>query len=217
MKAVFFDMDGVLIDSEEQWKAVEGAFFGRMVPGWQEQDHHKIVGLGVPDLYKFLVKEYGVTDPYEDFARECEALAGTVYGERVNLYPGFLELLAALRDAGLPVSLVTASPRRWVDMVLRRFALEPQFHSVTTIDDVDGEGKPSPAIYLKAARTAGVAPEHGVAIEDSIYGVASAKAAGMKVVAFRNGSNTVQDLSEAHDEAAGHAEITLERLKALFS
>jgi HAD superfamily hydrolase (TIGR01509 family) len=215
MKAVIFDMDGVIVDSELQWQRCEGEFFRKHVPTWCEADHHKIVGLGVEDLYHFLAREYSISAGKEQFLKECHDIAALVYNERCSLTPGFTETLAEIKRRGLLLGLASSSPRLWILAVLRRFGLEDTFKAMACADDVpSGKTKPEPDIYLEALRRVGVSAGEAIAIEDSALGLRAAKRAGMACAAFRNGSNDAQDFSAADFEIRSLAEI-LPRLPAL--
>jgi HAD superfamily hydrolase (TIGR01509 family) len=132
-------------------------------------------------------------------------MANQIYGQKVSLMPGFQESLSMLRANRVPVALASSSPMSWINIVLDRFDLSHAFDVVVSADELDGRGKPSPAIYLHTASKLGVKPEKCLVIEDSMNGVLSAKNAGMFCVGFRNGFNEEQDISRAdiiiHDMA----------------
>ncbi|MBI5595522.1 MAG: HAD-IA family hydrolase [Elusimicrobia bacterium] len=181
-KAVILDMDGVMVDSERQWRETEGEHIRKLVLGWSEADSHAVVGLGVVELHQRLVERHALGMSRADF-------------------------LAELRGRNLPVGLASSSPRRWVDSVLERFALRPDFKALATGDETPGRTKPHPDLYLLAAARLGVEPASCLAVEDSAYGVAAAKAAGMACVGYRSGDNDAQDLSKADAEARSFAEV----------
>ena len=200
MNTVIFDMDGVIIDSERQWKILEGPFFRRILPGWRDEDHKKIVGLGVVDLYFWLVKEYGLKEPKDRFLAQCEKLAEEIYGRKTSPPAGLFEFIADLKNKGVVLGLASSSPRAWIDITLSRFDLKKEFSAVVSGDDAPGKTKPAPDIYLLAAQKLGVPPARCLAIEDSVLGVRAAKSAGMSCAGFRNGHNHEQDLSLADFE-----------------
>lgn len=200
MNTVIFDMDGVIIDSERQWKILEGPFFRRILPGWRDEDHKKIVGLGVVDLYFWLVKEYGLKEPKDQFLTQCEKLAEEIYGRKTSPPAGLFEFIADLKNKGVVLGLASSSPRAWIDITLSRFDLKKEFSVVVSGDDAPGKTKPAPDIYLLAAQKLGVPPARCLAIEDSVLGVRAAKSAGMYCAGFRNGHNHEQDLTLADFE-----------------
>lgn len=200
MRAVIFDMDGVLVDSERQWKLASQAQMRRLAPRWSENDSEAVVGLGVIELHEYLERRHAPAPSRPEFLRLCDGLAEEVYGRRVTRAAGLPELLESLAARGVKVGLASSSPRPWVDMVLDRFALRSFFGALATGDETPGRVKPEPDLYLLAAARLGVAPGDCTAVEDSRYGVAAAKAAGMRCLALRSADNAGQDLSKADAE-----------------
>lgn len=198
--AVVFDMDGVLVDSERQWRVAGDAQLRRLAPRWAEADSQAVVGLGVVELHEYLERNHPPAPARADFLALCDGLAEEVYGTRVSLAPGVRELLAGLAARGVPVGLASSSPRPWVDRVLGRFGLRASFKALATGDETPGRVKPHPDLYLLAAERLGVDPAVCVAVEDSRYGVAAAKAAGMACLALRTDDDAGQDLSAADGE-----------------
>ena len=197
MDAVIFDMDGVIVDSEIHWKTTEGYFLQSLIPTWNINDQDKILGLGVHDLYALLASTYQLQKTKEQFLELYQEMANVIYGEKVSLIEGFTELLSVLHANHIPVALASSSPWTWINIMLERFNLRESFQAIVSADELEGEGKPSPAIYLFTAKRLGVSPTRCIAIEDSKNGVLSAKNAGMYCIGFRNGFNDEQDLSRA--------------------
>jgi HAD superfamily hydrolase (TIGR01509 family) len=197
MDAVIFDMDGVIVDSEIHWKTTEGFFLQSLIPGWSANDQDRIIGIGVLDLYALLVDTYHLQKTQEEFLEIYQEMANEIYGQKVSLMEGFTELLTTLNTNHIPVALASSSPASWINIMLERFSLRDSFQVVVSADELKGQSKPSPAIYLLTATRLGIRPERCIAIEDSKNGVLSAKNAGMFCVGFRNGFNNVQDLSIA--------------------
>ncbi len=200
IRAVVFDMDGVIVDSEAQWKAQEESFFRAAVPAWRAEHHRRIVGLGVEDVYHFMVREFGLQMPLDDYLARCEEVAREVYLHKVVVADGLRELLVDLRRRRIPTAIASSSPRRWINLVLDRFALAPSFDAVVSADDVGGRTKPAPDIYLEAVRRLALAPADCLAVEDSTVGVRAAKAAGLACAALRTPHNADQDLALADFE-----------------
>ena len=218
MKTFIFDMDGVIVDSELHWKSLEGYFLQSLIPAWTAADQDRIIGLSVHDLYRLLTTDYGLQHNKEEFLDLYHEMAREIYAEKASLIPGFLDVLSWLCEKRVRIALASSSPRPWIEMVLDKFDLHEAFEVVVSADELQGEGKPSPAIYLLTARRLGVRPEQCVVIEDSEKGVLSSKSAGMFCIGFRNGFNDEQDLSAADLLITGFFELddpTLTRLLAL--
>ena len=215
MDAVIFDMDGVIVDSEIHWKTTEGYFLQSLIPTWNINDQDKILGLGVHDLYALLASTYQLQKTKEQFLELYQEMANVIYGQKVSLIEGFTELLSALHANHIPVALASSSPWTWINIMLERFNLRASFQAIVSADELEGEGKPSPAIYLLTAKRLGVSPTRCIAIEDSKNGVLSAKNAGMYCIGFRNGFNDEQDLSRADMIIQHFAELDWQTLRQL--
>ena len=215
MDAVIFDMDGVIVDSEIHWKTTEGYFLQSLIPTWSINDQDKILGLGVYDLYALLASTYQLQKTKEQFLELYQEMANVIYGQKVSLIEGFTELLSALHANHIPVALASSSPGTWINIMLERFNLCESFQAIVSADELEGEGKPSPAIYLLTAKRLGVSPTRCIAIEDSKNGVLSAKNAGMYCIGFRNGFNDEQDLSRADMIIQHFAELDWQTLRQL--
>lgn len=200
MKAVIFDMDGVLVDSERQWRLAGDAQMRRLAPRWTDADAEAIVGLGVVELHEYVERHHAPAPARADFLKLCDSLAEEVYGKLVTPAVGLPELLSAIAARRFKVGLASSSPRPWVDRVLDRFSLRRYFGALATGDETPGRVKPQPDLYLLAASRLGVDPKDCTAVEDSRYGVAAAKAAGMRCFAVRCADNAGQDLSQADAE-----------------
>ena len=212
MDAVIFDMDGVIVDSEIHWKTTEGFFLQSLIPTWSVNDQDRIIGLGVLDLYALLTNTYHLQKTEEQFLAIYQEMANEIYGQKVSLMEGCAALLYALNSKNIPVALASSSPASWINIMLERFSLRDSFKVVVSADELTGQGKPSPAIYLMTAMRLGVRPDRCIAIEDSKNGVLSAKNAEMFCVGFRNGFNDEQDLSGADMVIHHFAEFDWEKL-----
>ena len=217
MKAVIFDMDGVILDSEIHWKKAELSLFNKIVANWTKDDQHKIVGLSIHDTYRLLANDFGLTIGRDDFLERVMGVASDVYRNKANLMPDFLEFIKNIKSKNIPTALASSSLRRWIDLAIGRFSLKDYFDYIISSEDVDGKGKPAPDIYLFAAQRLGIDPKECLVIEDSRNGVVSAKSAGMYCVGLRNGFNEKQDLSTADREIEGFIKINNNEFFNLFT
>ncbi len=214
MKAVIFDFDGVLVDSETYWKAGEIDLFKKLVPNWRDEDVQRMMGRTLTGIYELLVAEYGLAIPFDQFFREFSGLAKRVYAQ-CHVVPGVLPLLEALQAASIPFAIASSAKRAWIDAALRVHTLDRFFTTIVSLDDLQfGQGKPMPIPYLLAAKKLDMDPADCVAVEDAANGVTSAKAAGMKCVAYRWPGNQ-QDLSEADRVVEDMNLVTVELLRLL--
>jgi HAD superfamily hydrolase (TIGR01509 family) len=205
MDAVCFDMDGVLVDSEDFWVPREvDDLFPQLLPT-ARVDVEEITGLNYRDIYDYLDENYEVAMGREAFLAWYDDAAESIYGEDVTLLPGTTALLDDLRDPGASLALVSSSPSDWIDVVRDRFDLD--FDVVVSADSVDVAGKPEPDIYEHAADRLGVSPERAVAVEDSGHGITAARRAGMHVVGFKHGQPDTTDRSDADYVATTPADL----------
>jgi len=211
-RAVVFDMDGVIVDSEAQWKPLEREFLSAEVDGWSEEYHARLVGMGVEDVYAHLTREHGLHMDKADFLERSEKVARQVYLERVSLVEGFEAFLAELRARGTPTAIASSSPHRWISLVLERFKLASRFDAVVSSDDVGGRTKPQPDVYLEAAARLQLPPASCLAVEDSAIGLEAAKRAGLRAAALRTTHNLAQNLSRADLELNGFQHADCEGL-----
>jgi len=186
MEAVCFDMDGVLVDSEDYWVPYER---DELLPriGLGDLDIDEITGMNYREIHDYLVETYGVEMDQREFLGWYEETAERIYGEDVTLLPGAHDLVSDLRERDAPVAIVSSSPHDWIDVVRERFGLDVD--AVVSADAIEGPGKPHPAVYEHAADELGVEPARTVAVEDSVHGIESADRAGMHVVGFRHGGS----------------------------
>ncbi|HEX2314201.1 MAG TPA: HAD family phosphatase [Thermomonospora sp.] len=181
LRAVLFDMDGLLIDSERMWFEVESEVMAWLGGTWGPEHQEKMVGGSLHRAAAYMLSLTGPVAPPEEVARRM--LDGMV--ERLSacapFMPGAKELLTAVRDAGLPTALVSSSHRRLIEAVLDGIGRD--HFTLTVAGDEVTHLKPDPEPYLTAAAGLGVPPAQCVALEDSPTGVAAAQAAGCVTVA----------------------------------
>ena len=187
-KAVLWDMDGTLVDTEPYWIETEFALAERYGGSWSTEHALELVGNDLIESGRYIREHMfqGVEIDLEPADIVEQLLDGVVarVEEAVPWRPGAVELLASLRAADVPCGLVTMSYRRFVAPILAHLP-EGTFEAVITGDSVSN-GKPHPEPYLKAAADLGVAAADCLAIEDSNTGARSAEAAGCTVLVVPN-------------------------------
>lgn len=183
IEAVVFDMDGVLLDSEPIWRAVEQEVFARLGIEVTKEDLMRTMGVRIADVVAGWYRRYPWQGPSpEEIADEIvERVADTIRREG-GLNDGAVEAIDYFRGLGLRLALASSSSMRLIQAVLSMGGLEDRFDVVLTAEE-ESHGKPDPAVYLRAAERLGVPPERGLAIEDSLAGIRAAKAAGMVCIA----------------------------------
>ncbi len=179
--AVLFDMDGLLVDSEPLWLEAETAVMARLGADWTKADQMQLLGGSLDRTVRYLLAKATKPVPPEVVAEWLmSGIAERVRDRGVPVQPGARELLAEVTRAGLPHALVTSSERRFMETVLAGTGM--RFDALVCADDVTVT-KPDPEPYLLAAKLLDVDPDRCFALEDSPNGVASAEAAGCRVIA----------------------------------
>jgi len=178
--AVFWDMDGTLVDTEPYWLAAESRLVESFGGVWSEADGLQLVGSSL-ERSAIILQSRGVALEVDEIVAVLTDRVLEQIEVAVPWRPGARELLAALREVVVPTALVTMSIGRMAERVVSAIGFEA-FDTIVSGDQVVN-GKPDPDCYLLAAQRLGVDPRHSVAIEDSEYGVAAAVAAGMVTIA----------------------------------
>lgn len=181
LQGVLFDMDGLLVDSEPLWFEVESAVMQRLDGQWSTADQKALIGGSLPRTVSYLLDRARRPASREEVANWLvDGMTSLLQSRPLPMRPGAADLLAQVRSAGIPHALVTSSERPVMNAVLRHTGAG--FSALVCADDVR-HGKPDPEPYLMAAELLGAEPASCVALEDSPNGVASAQAAGCKLVA----------------------------------
>ena len=219
MKAIIFDFDGVIVDSERYWALLMEDLCAKLVPEWKSGDNARhLTGANLQDNYAYIQKAYDISFSWEEFEQQVEQLTVAIYGEKTSFLPGFPDLVRELKKRGIPLGLASSSKRAWIETAFSRLGMGEYFPLRATGDDLKpGEGKPAPTLYLRAAKMLGVDPKECIAIEDSHHGALSAKTAGMYCIGIRNGINDVQDLSMADECIHGFAKLDAKKLDDLMN
>jgi sugar-phosphatase len=185
IKAVIFDMDGILIDSEPFWKISEIENFKSLGVPLTAEMCETTVGMRIQEVTRLWHSRY----PWDISLISFEQLENDVIDGVINLIKkngtpakGMYEALEFFREKDLPMAIASSSAVKMINAVIEKFAIQEYF-KVTHSAENEEFGKPHPAIYLNTAKMLGIAPEYCLAVEDSFNGLKSAKAAGMKTIA----------------------------------
>ena len=182
--AVIFDLDGVILQTEEVWDEVRGRYVVERGGRYDEQAQRAMMGMSAPEWSRFLHVELGVPGTPEQISADIVRLMEARYRERLPLIPGAPEAVERLARRW-PLGLASSSNRPLIDAALELSGLARLFAATVSSEEV-ARGKPAPDVYLEAARRLDVEPGDCAAVEDSHSGIRSAKAAGMRVIAIPN-------------------------------
>jgi len=182
--AVVFDLDGVLLQSEEVWDAVRERYVRERGGRYDDEVQRAMMGMSAPEWSRFLHEEAGVPDEPDAINDEVVRRMLAAYRDELPLLPGAVAAVQRTA-AAFPLALASSSNREVFEEVLELAGIAGCFSATVSSGEVE-RGKPAPDVYLEAARRLGVDPTHCAAVEDSHAGIRSAKSAGMRVVAIPN-------------------------------
>ncbi len=210
-RAVIFDMDGVLTDSESAFFAAVNDILARYDKRISIEEYERHIGSATSDMWARVIELKGVPASHDEIIEAYEAPLMARLREPRPPLPGARELIDALRSRGAPIALCTASFSRWADAILGGAGLAGLFDVLSTADMV-ARTKPDPAPYLLAAQKLRLPPEQCIAIEDSVSGVTSAMGAGTHVMQLRATATAAQPVEGVARVLASLAEFPLDLL-----
>lgn len=182
--AVVFDLDGVILQTEEVWDEVRGRYVVEQGGRYDAAAQRAMMGMSAPEWSRYLAEDLGVPGTPEEISADIVRLMEARYREELPLIPGARDAVERLA-ARWPLGLASSSNRPLIDAALELAGLVVFFQATVSSEEV-ARGKPAPDVYLEAARRLGVPAERCSAVEDSDSGIRSAKAAGMHTIAIPN-------------------------------
>ncbi|MEO1498581.1 MAG: HAD family phosphatase [Planctomycetota bacterium] len=182
LRAVAFDMDGVLANSEDVYELTGTETLRRRGKMFDDELRHRMMGLPTMKALQLMIDHHGLDDTPEAIARESEQTFWELAADRLAPMPGVAAIFDRLDAAGVPRGVVTSGTRGYAERILRIVGVRDRLKFVITADDVK-IGKPDPEPYLMAAEEHGVPPEAMLVLEDSRIGSRAGIAAGAYTVA----------------------------------
>ncbi len=207
IKAVVFDMDGVLIDSEPVWERVRRKFVADHGGRWPDDAQDRMMGMSTAEWSAYLSADFGLRLSAPRTAELVIAAMAAEYQAHLPLLPGAVEAVREL-SARYPLAVASSAPRSLIEAVLDTSGLRPAFAAAVSSEEV-ARGKPAPDVYLEATARLGVPASACAAVEDSSNGLRSAAAAGLAVIAVPR-----PEYPPAA-EALDHARLVLDSLAQL--
>lgn len=213
-EAVVFDMDGVLIDSEQVWDDIREALARERGGSWHAGAQRDMMGMSSPEWSRYMHDRIGLLEPPDEINRVVVERMLERYAAGPPWIEGALDAVKRLPE-GFVLGLASSSNRELIDAVLEAGGIRDLFRASVSSEEV-ARGKPAPDVYLEAAARLGIAPKACVAVEDSHNGIRSAKAAGMTCLAIPNERFPPGDaLAEADLVLASIDELTVELVDRL--
>lgn len=184
IEAVVFDLDGVIVDTEQVWDEVREALVRERGGRWSERAQADMMGMSSPEWSAYMHDELGLEESPAELNDEVVRRMLERYREELPLLPGAVEAVRRLAGA-FRLAVASSSNRPLIEAVLEGAGIAELFEAVVSSEEV-ARGKPAPDVYLEAMRRLGVEPARAAAVEDSANGLRSAHAAGLRVLALPN-------------------------------
>ena len=182
IRAVVFDLDGVLVDSEPVWEQVRRGLVTERGGHWAPDAQRRLMGMSTPEWSRYLSEDLGVGLPADEVATQVTDRMAARYRERVPLIDGAVDAVHRIA-ARWPLAVASSAPATLIETVLQSAGLRAYFTVVKSTEQV-AHGKPAPDIYLAVTAELGCPPPDCAAVEDSSNGLRSAAAAGLRVIAI---------------------------------
>jgi HAD superfamily hydrolase (TIGR01509 family) len=204
---VIFDLDGLLLDSEQLWDEAREELSRERGGRWHDGAQRDMMGMSSPEWSRYMHEQIGLRENPEEISAEVVRRMEALYRKRLPLVPGAREAVERMA-ARWPLGLASSSNRPLIDLALELAELAQFFRATLSSEEV-ARGKPAPDVYLEAAKRLGVEPTRAAAIEDSHNGIRAAAAAGMLVVAVPNRR------FPPGEDALAEADVVLDSLEEL--
>lgn len=216
LKAVIFDMDGVIIDSEPLHYDFEQTLFSKLNISVEKDYHNSFVGTTSHYMWNKLKDKYQLSQSIEELVSESRTSFMTFLKklEKIEAIQGVTSLIQELHHNDIKLAIASSSPLDMISFIVTTLNLDEYFSILVTGDNVE-RSKPNPDIFLLAAEKLSVSPNECIVIEDSGNGVKAAKAAGMKCIGYKNPNSGNQDISIADIIIDNYASLSLATFKTL--
>ena len=193
-EAVIFDMDGVLVDSEPIYTAVERNNFRQLGLSITEEEHRRFQGIATDRMWQLLRAKYDLKQSVEELVEMTKGFVTPYFHsmEKIDPIPGVDELIIMLKKKGILLAVASSSYPEVIDIILRKTGLKDYF-DVVVDSQMAGSSKPDPDIFLLAAVKLGISPDRCIVIEDSANGIMAARKAGMFCIAYTGQDFELQD------------------------
>ena len=210
---VVFDLDGLLLDSEQVWDAAREELAEERGGRWHPQAQRDMMGMSSPEWSRYMHDVIGLPESPEEINAEVVRRLERRYGEHFPVIPGAQAAVNRLAERW-PLALASSSNRGLIDLALDLMGIADRFQATVSSEEV-AHGKPAPDVYLEAARRLHVDPTRAAAIEDSHNGIRAAKAAGMRAIAIPNAHFPPDEdaLAQADVVLGSLAELTAEAVE----
>ncbi len=183
IKAVIFDMDGTLLDSEPLWLRADLAMVASYGGFMSEEEHDNCIGMGSVNFVNFIKEKYGITAPAEELLEFQKRTYLEIAREEIKAFPEMTAFARWAKEKGLKTAIASGSSPQIIEETTEQAGIRELFFPRLSAQDA-GRGKPAPDVFLLAAKQLGVPPKNCLVMEDSPLGVEAARRAGMIAAAI---------------------------------
>ncbi|NLU52254.1 MAG: HAD family phosphatase [Clostridiaceae bacterium] len=216
IKALVFDMDGVIIDSEPIHTQILVQVLKELGKDVDPREFDEFIGMRDDEMWGVLKKRHMLKETVEQLlALHDTYKKKRFFGNDLEPIQGIPELISKAKSMNLKIALATSSHRFLAEQILKTLKIRHYFDALVTGNDVSNS-KPDPEVYIKAALSLGVEPSECIAIEDSYFGIKASKGAGMKCIAYLNPNSGSQDTSSADLTVSSIKDIDLDKIIELL-
>jgi len=213
IKAIIFDMDGVIIDSEPLYYQIQKGFFKELGFSVSKQEYNTFIGAGMQLLWEKLHSKHNLPYTVEQLVAMNNVLIYKTFSNSDSLRAtdGFYSFLTYIKEMGIKTAVASSTSKKIINVILSRLGVIHEFDVIISSEEVL-LGKPEPDIFLRAANKLNLKPTNCIVIEDSKNGVEAAGKAGMRCIGFSNVNSGNQDLSSANIIVESFTDIDLNKL-----
>lgn len=185
IKAVIFDMDGLMVDTEPLYSKAMSEVAAKRGKCFTLEIKQKLMGRLAIDSLTIFREQLGLNESPQELLAEREEIYGKLLSQNVSPMPGLFKLLELLNKLKIRKAIASSSKRKWIDLIINKLGIIEQFEIIVSGEEIK-QGKPHPEIYLLVAQKLNLNPEECLVLEDAISGVSAAKSAKMKCIAVPN-------------------------------
>jgi beta-phosphoglucomutase family hydrolase len=211
--AVIFDLDGVIVESEDAHIESERQTLQKYNVNISAEELHRYTGTMAKIMFTELIAKYELNTTFREINDQKEEILFKLLAQDAEPTKGVLNLIQKLQQREIKLAIGSSSTKKLVNFILNKLELTHVFNRVITAEDIE-RSKPDPEIFLKAAIELGVKPSQCLVIEDSKLGVDAAKRAGMKCMGYRNPHSGNQDLSKADAIIDDFSKVDIKKMLA---
>jgi len=216
LKAVIFDMDGVLIDSEPFHLVVNEKIFANLGINLSEDEYQSFIGTTHKDMWSIIKEKYRLPQSVPELVdMQVSGNINYIKNEEIEAIKGVNNLLSEIACENIKIGIASSSPTEVIELVTNKLGISDYFSAIVGGEKIE-KGKPAPDIFLEAAKLLNANPSDCVVIEDSENGALAAKAAGMKCIGFKNPNSGNQDLRKADLIVDKYDSLNVNVLRNLF-